>query len=128
MTDPAGTGTDFTFGHWTTAGAAPVDDPDSFRAAIGDLRAPVVVVRTPHGPALARGGKVTIGDGATGELHVAAVLPPLPPERLGDPTFLNDHGLKYAYMTGAMANGIGSADIVEAMAAAGMLGSFGAAG
>ena len=31
-------------------------------------------------------------------------------------------------MTGAMANGIGSVEIVEAMGRAGMLGSFGAAG
>jgi PfaD family protein len=57
-----------------------------------------------------------------------AYLPPLPPEQLGDPTFREDHALKYPYMTGAMANGIASADIVEEMSRAGMLGSFGAAG
>jgi PfaD family protein len=36
--------------------------------------------------------------------------------------------VKYPYLTGAMANGIASAEIVEAMGRAGMLGSFGAAG
>jgi PfaD family protein len=49
-------------------------------------------------------------------------------EDLGDPAFRADHGLRYAYVTGAMANGIGSADIVEEMSRAGMLGFFGSAG
>jgi PfaD family protein len=49
-------------------------------------------------------------------------------ENLGDPGFRADHRLRYAYLAGAMANGIGSADIVEAMGRAGMLGFFGAAG
>jgi trans-AT polyketide synthase, acyltransferase and oxidoreductase domains len=49
-------------------------------------------------------------------------------EDLGDPTFCADHRLHYPYVAGAMANGIGSADIVEAMGKAGMLAFFGAAG
>jgi trans-AT polyketide synthase, acyltransferase and oxidoreductase domains len=61
-------------------------------------------------------------------LGTDAVVPACPPENLGDPTFLADHQLRYAYLSGAMANGIGSADIVESMAHAGMLGFFGAAG
>jgi len=48
--------------------------------------------------------------------------------QLGDPTFMAFHGLKMAYMTGAMANGIASSDLVIAMGQAGLLGSFGAAG
>ena len=36
--------------------------------------------------------------------------------------------LRYPYVAGAMANGIGSVEIVEAMSRAGMLGFFGAAG
>lgn len=59
---------------------------------------------------------------------VSAVVPAMTPDRLGDPGFLADHGVRFAYMTGAMANGIGSCDIVEAMSRVGMLGSFGAAG
>ncbi|MFL5244312.1 MAG: PfaD family polyunsaturated fatty acid/polyketide biosynthesis protein [Gemmataceae bacterium] len=49
-------------------------------------------------------------------------------EQLGDPNFRADHGLKYAYAAGAMANGIGSVRIVESMGRAGMLAFFGAAG
>src|SRR4051794_29627622 len=58
----------------------------------------------------------------------SAYVPPCRLEDLGDASFRADHGLRYAYVTGAMANGIGSADIVEAMSQAGMLGFFGAAG
>src|SRR5207244_12153716 len=54
--------------------------------------------------------------------------PPCRVEDLGDRTFCADHRLRYPYLAGAMANGIGSADIVEAMARAGMLGFFGSAG
>lgn len=61
-------------------------------------------------------------------LHDGITVPPIRPEQLGDPSFLADHRLRYAYLAGAMANGIGSTDILEAMARAGMLGFFGAAG
>ncbi len=51
-----------------------------------------------------------------------------PVEHLGDAEFRADHRLRFAYLSGSMANGIGSVEIVEAMARAGMLGFFGAAG
>ena len=57
-----------------------------------------------------------------------AFVPALPVENLGDPGFLEEHGLRFAYVGGSMANGIASAEMVEAMAGAGMLGFFGAAG
>ena len=49
-------------------------------------------------------------------------------DSLGDASFRRDHGLRYAYVAGAMANGIASVELVEAMARGGMLGFFGAAG
>ena len=54
--------------------------------------------------------------------------PAVRPEQLGDASFRADQGLRYAYLAGAMANGIGSVEIVSAMSRAGMLGFFGAAG
>ncbi len=122
------------FGFWLPAGPGGLcDSAEDFRTAIEDLRSPVRVVRTEQGLALARDGEGThTFDRPEGHSSpawpVVAYLPPLLPEQLGDPAFLNDHALKYAYMTGAMANGIGSVEIVEAMSRAGMLGSFGAAG
>jgi trans-AT polyketide synthase/acyltransferase/oxidoreductase domain-containing protein len=63
-------------------------------------------------------------DGSAGDL----LAPACPLENLGDAGFRADHGLRYAYAAGAMANGIGSADIVEALGRAGMVAFFGAAG
>lgn len=54
--------------------------------------------------------------------------PRAPLDALGDPSFCLDHGLRYPYVAGAMANGIASEELVIAMANAGMLGIFGAAG
>ena len=61
-------------------------------------------------------------------LEVLATVQALPAEKLGDPTFLSDYNLDRAYKTGAMANGIASADLVVAIGKQNMLGSFGAAG
>jgi trans-AT polyketide synthase, acyltransferase and oxidoreductase domains len=57
-----------------------------------------------------------------------ATIPACRLEQLGDPQFRARHGVKFACMSGAMANGIGSVEIVEAMARAGFLGVFGSAG
>ncbi|MCX7701062.1 MAG: PfaD family polyunsaturated fatty acid/polyketide biosynthesis protein, partial [Gemmataceae bacterium] len=74
-------------------------------------------------------GAGSLGQASRGGSHpVVALLPPCPPETLGDPDFRREHGLRYAYVAGAMANGIGSCEIVEEMCRAGMLGFFGAAG
>ena len=60
--------------------------------------------------------------------RIFGFLPALPLTTLGDPEFKSNHKLKYAYVTGAMANGIASAELVEAASSAGFLGFFGAAG
>ena len=67
-------------------------------------------------------------DGPQNGLPMVGYVPPVLPQDLGDAGFCRDHGLHYAYLSGAMANGIGSVEIVEAMGRAGMLGFFGAAG
>ena len=76
------------------------------------------------------GGTAILGAGSPDREAVPIVgySPANPPEHLGDPGFLSDHSVRYPYIAGAMANGIGSADIVEAMGRADMLGFFGAAG
>jgi trans-AT polyketide synthase/acyltransferase/oxidoreductase domain-containing protein len=105
-------------------------DAAACRSLLGDLDQTVFVLRTPDGVALATGGGALIVPTKPGldYSEVAAILPPLPPTQLGDAAFRAAHGLRFAYMTGAMANGIGSVEIVTAMSRAGMLGSFGAAG
>jgi PfaD family protein len=97
------------------------DDP-AVQGAIGALGRPLHIVE--------EGGRLALdGDGSAHAPDARkAFLPALRLEDLGDPTFRADHGLRFAYAAGAMANGIGSADIVEAMSRAGMVAFFGAAG
>jgi trans-AT polyketide synthase, acyltransferase and oxidoreductase domains len=109
---------------WLADGRPPT--ADALPTALADLGRAVVIVRTEAGPAVADGGSVAWG--GTDGLPVLAVLPPLHPSALGDPAFRADHGLRFAYVTGAMANGIASAELVEAVGGAEMLGFFGAAG
>ncbi|MFM7592649.1 MAG: 2-nitropropane dioxygenase, partial [Isosphaeraceae bacterium] len=59
-----------------------------------------------------------------GVARIAAILP----ENLGSFLFRQAHGAGYALMSGAMANGIASANLVRTMARAGFVGIFGAAG
>ena len=135
MTDPAGM-TDPTdnsptrppLGRWRPGSTTPIADPAGMAELLGDLRKTVFAVKTPAGLAVAADGVASLGDADGDGLPLVAVLPPLPPDRLGDAGFLAAHGVQYPYMTGAMANGIASVEIVEAVGRAGMLGSFGAAG
>lgn len=66
----------------------------------------------------------------SGERHypLLGILPPLYPEWLGDRGFQETHGVRYSYVGGAMARGIGSAKIVIELGKMGALGMFGAAG
>ncbi|MBT8356150.1 MAG: PfaD family polyunsaturated fatty acid/polyketide biosynthesis protein, partial [Deltaproteobacteria bacterium] len=50
------------------------------------------------------------------------------PESLGEPYFKDSYHLRYAYIIGAMANGITSVEMVEEAGRGGMIGFFGAAG
>lgn len=59
---------------------------------------------------------------------VVASSPPVHLSQLGDPAFRAFHATQMAYMSGAMANGIASAELVITLGRAGLLGSFGAAG
>ena len=90
--------------------------------AIGRVREPFLVVERPD-------GGIEFADPETWESRrVVGYLPACRPENLGDASFRADYGLRFAYLSGAMANGIGSVEIAEAMGRAGMLGIFGAAG
>ena len=60
--------------------------------------------------------------------QLIGTLPPLYPEWLGDRSFCEIHGIRFPYVSGAMANGIATTQLVIAMAKNGMLGFFGAAG
>ena len=103
---------------------------DAFRRALHNLRRPLCVVREGGEQVVARGGVLRIGIDAVNSdsLPVFGYASPMALRNLGDPSFIDDYGLKYPYMSGSMANGISSRTLVESMARAGLLSSFGAAG
>ena len=61
-------------------------------------------------------------------IKTLTAIPPLFPQQLGDSSFLDFHNVKYAYMTGSMANGIASEELVIALGKENILSSFGAGG
>ena len=119
-------------GRWLPDGDSMVAfDPVGLRTLVARPRLSMHVLRD--------GGNGSVGiavggstDGAAprlaGELPLLATLPPVYPEWLGDRSFGETHGVRFPYVGGEMANGIASTQMVEALAEAGMLGFFGAAG
>jgi len=119
-------------GWWLGPGPTQAADPSALADALSDIRHPLYLLE-PEGaaPAIGRGGVVQLGgeDRPTAEaIALLAQAPPIHPGQLGDAGFRADHRVRLAYMTGAMANGIASAELVEAVSRGGMLGCFGAAG
>jgi PfaD family protein len=118
-------------GWWTPDGSPPQSGEEALTAALQDVMRPIQVVGYQGRIAVARGGQCLMGAGASApdeSFPLLAFVPSLSPTMLGDASFRRAHGLKYAYAAGAMANGIGSEEVVEAMGRAGMLAFFGAAG
>jgi trans-AT polyketide synthase/acyltransferase/oxidoreductase domain-containing protein len=117
---------------WTAGPSAPAFDARSIAAAAEAFRRPAHIVR--------EGDRGRVGVAFDGDLTVRpapngratypllATLPPLFPEWLGDRSFNEVHGVRFPYVSGAMANGIATTDLVVAMNRAGMLGFFGSAG
>ena len=109
---------------------------EALRDAIADIRRPLYVLGrsadVEAGPRVAAcrgearfGAEVNLHQG---ERAIVGHVLPTGLGSLGDQEFRAAHGLKLACLAGAMANGISSVELVEAMSHAGMLGTFGAAG
>jgi len=114
---------------WHGDPAAVMFAPNAVQAALRDVAQAYVVVRAPDGQVgIAPAAATTTRNGQSSGWELLANAPACPPEQFGDPLFRAFHRVRYAYSTGAMANGIASADLVIAMGQAQLLGSFGAAG
>ena len=103
--------------------------PEEFARGLRRVGAPLYAVDFGEALGLADSGSVEMGrDPGVHGFPLLAVSPPCRPRNFGSASFARDHGVRFCYLTGAMANGIGSAELVEAMGRAGMLAFFGAAG
>ena len=118
-------------GWWSNSGKLPEFGAQSIKDAILDVAGPVYLVDYKSLIAVGKGGSIYIGNKPPRALKgypLLAYAPPLHPEKLGDPFFKQKYNIRYAYIAGAMANGITSVKMVTEAGRAGFMGFFGAAG
>jgi PfaD family protein len=118
-------------GWWIEDDESPRKGDGAICSALRDVGEPLQIVEVDRALAVGRGGHVVLGGGTPRDARcypLRAFAPAVRPDALGDPAFRSEYSLKYAYCAGAMANGIASEMLVEAMARAGMLSFFGSAG
>ncbi len=118
-------------GFWKPNHHLPRTGEKAFGDALRNLSQPFYVVEVDSQTGVAQGGMAFLGSHAQPASNAYRLLgwsPCLALTSLGDPGFKSDHGLNFAYICGAMANGITSTAMVEAAGRAGMIGFFGAGG
>jgi PfaD family protein len=103
---------------------------DALASALMHVNRPLYVIDYQGQTAVAHAGEIICGYLTSPDkgLPLHAFAPPLDPSDLGDATFKSDLGLTYAYVVGAMANGITSTQMVKAAGRAGFIGFFGSGG
>ncbi len=119
-------------GVWTADSEPPAFSRQALLAAMERFREPIAVLCESGSGCVGVGIGGTLSTGTVpdgrGHFQCLGILPGLYPEWLGTRSFIELHRLRFPYVAGAMARGIGSTAIVIAMAKAGMLGFFGSAG
>ncbi len=118
-------------GWWQPGAGAPLSTPEDMRDSLYRVHEPLAAVVSEGRVALARGGEAVLGavrNDNGSAIPLLAYVSACSPNQLGDDSFCRDHGIEYPYVAGAMANGISSEALVEAMSHAGMLAFFGSAG
>ena len=117
-------------GWWKEGALKPLRDESAIKEALLHIHHPVFIIKNGTEFAAGIGGEGIFG-GETplpDAYPLQAFAPPCPIENLGDPTFCSDLNIRYPYVSGSMANGISSCEMVETMGQNGMLGFFGASG
>ncbi len=103
-------------------------DPASRVVRLDDVDPSVPLVAVDEGgggPSWYAAGHHGPGPGA---LPLQGVVPGIDPSSLGSAAFRAAHGVRWAYVAGAMAGGIASVDLVRAMCSAGLLSFYGSGG
>lgn len=110
-------------------------DESSMQAQLMQLHQPLYVIRyqgklglTAQGASATQAPPDLAQSGLIPQAELLTLAPALPLQNLGDPSFLAHHGVQSAYMAGAMAGGIASAEMIIALGQAGLLGSLGTGG
>jgi trans-AT polyketide synthase, acyltransferase and oxidoreductase domains len=116
---------------WIQTDSAPEASDHALESAILRVNQPVFVLDLNDKTGVSQNGFILIGTNTYEEANsykLKAYAPPLHPKDLGDSHFKKLHKIKYAYVAGAMANGIASVQMVQEAGRSGMLGFFGAGG
>ena len=114
--------------YWRSGKLNPAFNPVEIGAQIHRFRESAYIVQAKgQHLGVAFGGQLSTEPGSDA-WPLWASVPPVFPEWLGDRAFNDMHGTRFPYVAGAMANGIATTRLVQAMGQAGMLGFFGAAG
>nr|WP_230967969.1 PfaD family polyunsaturated fatty acid/polyketide biosynthesis protein [Nostoc sp. WHI] len=93
------------------------------------LDKPCYIVKVAGKIGVTNEGYLSPGDNnATAQVELLTFVAPIRIQQFGDPNFLSFYGVKYAYVTGAMAGGIASEEMVIALGKEQILSSFGAGG
>lgn len=117
--------------YWISSESSPAFKKKDILTVVERIREPIYLVKDKKNGAvgLCVGGEIKQSQDPEGDKWpLLAILPPLYPEWLGDRSFGEIHGVRFPYISGAMANGIATTKLVIAMAKSGCLGFFGAAG
>jgi trans-AT polyketide synthase, acyltransferase and oxidoreductase domains len=121
---------------WVAGPSPPAFDAGTISACVARLREPAYLVRDRDGRAgVAFGGRCETHESASqratpsgNSFPLTGILAPMYPEWLAGRAFTAAHGVRFPYVAGEMANGLSTPRLVIAMARAGMLAFFGAAG
>ena len=111
-------------GWWQPSRGLPDTSEQALGAAILRVNRPLFIVNFNGKMAFAQDGTITVGDNkpiGSDALPLMGYVPTLHPKDLGDPGFKQAHKLRYAYVAGAMANGITSVEMVEEAGRNGMI-------
>ncbi|MEA5575868.1 PfaD family polyunsaturated fatty acid/polyketide biosynthesis protein [Anabaena sp. UHCC 0451] len=104
-------------------------DAEEIKLKLKNLETPCYIVRNEGRIGITDAGSLShASNGKTAQMEMLMAVPPLAIQQLGDINFLTCYGVKYAYMTGAMAQGIASEEMVIALGKQRILSSFGAGG
>ncbi len=117
-------------GYWQPDKNSELRDLDDLPAHLHHLNTPFSLIEDKTGVKIAVDGSIHFAAPANGvgRYQCLAFVPKQTMRALGNKQFCMDHRITYPYMTGSMANGIASTELVAAIANADMLASFGAAG
>jgi PfaD family protein len=104
-------------------------DAKGIKDKLMNLHQPCYILRINKQIGITNEGSLThTNNGKSVQIEMLMSVPSIAVQKLGDPAFIDAYNVKYAYTTGAMAQGIASEELVIALGKERILSSFGTGG